>query len=207
MWNDAASHILLKLHRAFQAFPQWLYDWQTLVGALVAGAAAIIAAIIAWKAVMKQITATQSERDRRERYAAALAISYLGGVREVMGKVEKQHKKLALVTDEQWRSEHQLAPSILRSAEAAFTEPNRRPRMGDVEQYREELPLFLSSDLRLVFRLENDLSAMIAELLGQQNIACTFPIQDCKERLRLALKKLDDAVNAAEVSFERYKYE
>jgi hypothetical protein len=52
----------------------WLYNWQTLVGALVAGAAAIIAAIIAWKAVMKQITVTQSERDRREKYAAALAV-------------------------------------------------------------------------------------------------------------------------------------
>jgi Kef-type K+ transport system membrane component KefB len=190
-----------------KAFGGWLYDWQTLVGAILAGAAAIVAAAIAWKAVMKQIAAVQSERDRREKYAASLASSYLNGVRGVVAQVKSQQKRLASVTEEKWRTEHQLTPSILKSAMTAFTEPNARPRMGDVEQYREELPLFLSGDLRLVFRLENDLGNTIQELLGQQNIPCGFPIIDCQTRLDEAVKKLEGALDSAEVSFERYKYE
>ena len=42
------------------------------------------------------------------------------------------------MTEEQWKTDTQLAPSILSKAHVAFTEPNPRSRYGgDVELYRE----------------------------------------------------------------------
>jgi len=202
-----ASALLAFLHRLLATTPDFLFNWQTLIGSITASASAIIAAVIAWKAIMMQIAANQSERDKRTEYATAVANSYLLGVREVVAAIKVEEGHLSAVTEAQWRSDTRSAPMILAVAEAAFTEPNPRTRMGDVESYREELPLFLSNDLRLVFRLENDLAKTISELLGQRNVACTFPIQECQNQLHGAIDKLERALEVAERSSERFRYE
>jgi hypothetical protein len=187
--------------------PAFLDKWQTLIGALVASFCAIIAAVIAWKAVMKQIHATQSERDRRAQYAAGVAMSYLRGLSEVLKKVEREEKRLAGTTDDIWRKEPNKILLILQAAQEAISAPSANPRSNDIEPYREELPLFLFNDLRLVFRLEVDLSATIGKLLEQQNVFGTFPLSDCQTRVRDAVIKLKNAINSAETSFDRYRYE
>jgi hypothetical protein len=192
---------------SLRAIGCWLYNWQTLAGSIIASISAIFAGWLAWRAVMMQIAAAKSERNRRTDYALALAKSYLLAVRRIIEAVKIQEKRLAMVTEEQWRVDHTAAPALLAKAEMAFTEPISRTRMGDVESYREELPLFLSNDLSLVFRLENNLADTIAELHGQQRVPCSFPIQDCQKRLRDAIEKLETAIEAAESSCERFKYE
>lgn len=187
--------------------PAFLEKWQTLVGSLIASFCAIIAAVIAWKAVMKQIRATQSERDRRAQYATGVAMNYLYGLSEVLKKVEREEKRLAAATDDMWRNEPNEIVLILQAAETAISEPSGRPHADDIEPYREELPLFLFNDLRLVFRLEAALSEIITTLLAQQNVFGTFPLSDCQARMRNAVTKLKNAIDSAESSFDRYRYE
>jgi len=195
------------LYQIFGALPDWLYRWQTLIGAIFAALVAALAAIVAWKAAMKQIAAIQSERDRRAAYASRLAVSYLAGLKEILSKVQREESRLARITEDTWRHDPEQILSILRSAQSAFLEPTGWPQSDDLEQYREELPLFLFVDLRLVFRLEKDLSVTVAQLLAEQGVLCTFPISDCQKRFRDATNKLKQAIDSAELSFDRFRYE
>jgi len=189
------------------AMRQWLYDWQTLIGAIFAALVAVGAAVVAWKAAMKQIAVVQSERDRRSKYASGIATSYLNCVYQMSLRIERDEKRLAATTDDVWRRNPHQVVSILQAAQAVLLEPTGNPRPDDVEQYREELPLSLFVDLRLVFRLERDLGETIANLLAQQNVFGTFPLSDCQTRMHGALKKLKEAVDRAQSSFDRFRYE
>jgi hypothetical protein len=164
-------------------------------------------AAVAWKAAMKKVAVMQSERDRRSKYAAGIGISYLDGAKQILAKIEREEKHLAAVTEDEWRRNPEQVVSILQSAQAAFLEPTGSPRSDDVEQYREELPLFLFADLRLVFRLESDLGETVTQLLAQQGVFGTFPISDYQKRLRDAVSKLRQAIDSAEFSFDRFRYE
>jgi hypothetical protein len=194
-------------YQTLSALSEWLYRWQTLVGAIFATLVAAIAAVVAWKAAMKQIAAVQSERDRRSKYAAGIATSYLNGVSQVLQKIEREEKRLALVTEDVWSHNPNQIVSILQTAQAALLEPSGSPQSDDVEQYREELPLALFADLRLVFRLEKDLGETVAQLLAQQAVYGSFPLSDCQVRLRDAVRKLKYAIDGAEFSFDRFRYE
>ena len=207
MWNDIASKIFSTIYRILHAFPQWLYDWQTLIGAIFAALVAVAAAVVAWKAAMKQIAVVQSERDRRSKYASGIATYYLNSVYQTSLRIEREEKRLATITEDTWRQNPNQIVSILQAAQSILLEPTGNPRPDDVEQYREELPLALFADLRLVFRLENDLGETIAQLLAQQNVFGTFPLSDCQARMRDALKKLKEAVDSAQFSFDRFQYE
>jgi hypothetical protein len=167
---------------------------------------AVVSGVAAWKAAMKQIVAMKSERDRRAKYAASIAITYLVGVKGLLTKIEGDVKRLSLITEDIWRNDPQQILSILLSAQSIFEEPTARPAAEDVEQYREELPLFLFGDLRLVFRLEKDLGAMIVELLAQQRVLCSFPLSDCQRRFHDAFNKLKRAMDRAELSLDYFRY-
>jgi hypothetical protein len=207
MGNDIASQIILTLNRIFQAFPQWLYDWQTLIGAIFAALVAVGAAVVAWKAAMKQIAVVQSERDRRSKYAAGIAISYLNSAYQISLRIEREEKRLAKITEDIWRRDPNQIVSVLQAAQAVLSEPTGNPRPDDVEQYREELPLVLFADLRLVFRRENDLGETVAQLLAQQAVFGSFPLSDCQARMHNAVKKLKEAIDSAQFSFDRFRYE
>lgn len=105
---------------------KWLYDWRTLVGAVFASLVAIISAGIAWAAAMKQIAVTNSERERRAKYAAALARSHLSGVSVILGKIERASERLAAVSEDAWMLKH--PDEILLGAQAAFDEPTGNPQ-------------------------------------------------------------------------------
>jgi hypothetical protein len=189
------------------ALGKWLYDWQTLIGAIFASFVAVGAAVVAWKATMKQIAVVQSERDRRSQYAAGIATSYLNSAYQISLRIEREEKRLAKITEEIWRHNPSQIVSILQAAQAVLLEPTGDPQPDDVEQYREELPLSLFVDLRLVFRLANDLSETIAQLLAQQSVYSSFPLSDCQARMHEAVKKLKEAIDSAQFSFERFRYE
>ena len=88
------------------------------------------------------------------KYAAGIATSYLNGVSQVLQKIEREEKRLALVTEDVWSHNPNQIVSILQTAQAALLEPSGSPQSDDVEQYREELPLALFADLRLVLDLK-----------------------------------------------------
>jgi hypothetical protein len=111
------------------------------------------------------------------------------------------------VTEDVWSHNPNQIVSILQTAQAALLEPSGSPQSDDVEQYREELPLALFADLRLVFRLEKDLGETVAQLLAQQAVYGSFPLSDCQVRLRDAVRKLKYAIDGAEFSFDRFRYE
>ena len=185
----------------------WLYNWQTLIGAVLASLIAVASAAVAWMAAMKQISSVQSERQRRETYAATLASHYLLGVKQLHAKVEKEHKTFGALTLIRLQAEPQLAPTVLRRALKAFIEPNPRPLFDDVDQYREELPLFLFTDLKLVARLESDLNAFLSTAAEQQSVYNTFPLDECQNGFREAVVRLNQAIVRAEHSFDRYRHE
>jgi hypothetical protein len=88
----------------------WLYNWQTLIGSVLASLIAVGSAAVAWKAATRQISAVQSERQRREAYAAALAAQYLRGVKEVHAKVKRLAEIFSEITQDRWRSEPEMRP-------------------------------------------------------------------------------------------------
>jgi len=189
------------------ALRQWLYDWQTLIGAIFAALVAVGAAVVAWKAAMKQIAVVQSERDQRSKYASGIATSYLNSVYQISLRIEREEKRLAAITEDVWRHNPNQIVSILQAAQAVLLEPTGNPRPDDVEQYREELPLALFADLRLVFRLEENLGETVAQLLAQQAVFSTFPLSDCQARMHDALRRLKGAIDSAQSSFDRFRYE
>lgn len=207
MWNDIVSQIFLTLSRILHAFPQWLYDWQTLIGAIFAALVAVSAAVVAWKAAMKQIAMVQSERDRRSQYAAGIATSYLNCIYHITLRIEREEKRLAKITEDIWRGKPNQIVSVLQAAQAVLLEPTGNPQPDDVEQYREELPLVLFADLRLVFRLENDLRETVTQLLAEQAVFGSFPLSACQVRMHDAVKKLKEAIDSAQSSFDRFRYE
>lgn len=184
-----------------------LYEWQTLIGSVFAALTAVAAAGIAWVAAMKQISAAKSERDRRAQYAANVGRSYLHGMQVIAGKIAKTENQFSEVTEGEMKNAPGLVPALLALAQDPFLEPNPFPNSDDVEQYREELPLALFGNLRLVFRLAEDLKTTIAESLAQQNVYGAFPLEQCQERVRDALSKLEEAIDSAEESFDRFIYE
>jgi hypothetical protein len=201
------SQMCSALHQMLTEFRDFLFNWQTLIGAIFASLVAVGAAVVAWKAAMKQIAVAQSERDRRSKYAAGIATSYLNSVYQISLRIEREEKRLAATTEDIWRHDPNQIASILQAAQSILFEPAGNPRPDDVEQYREELPLALFADLRLVFRLENDLGETVSQLLAQQHVFGTFPLSDCQTRLHKAVKQLKEAIDSAQFSFDRFRYE